>query len=124
MDAADGRIIAAAAFDTHLDPAASARLATWVRGLPAGAVVLGAARDEASMNLNAEAVDALRSLGVSGDFRGRFRWGHAFIGATGAAPGTAAEAVGAVRPTQASAGLPVSVPHVAAVLAEVNISTR
>ena len=50
----DGRMLGADAFDTHGDPTASARLAAWVRALPPGAVVAGAARDEASMNLGGD----------------------------------------------------------------------
>lgn len=115
----DGRFLGAAAFDTHADPAASARLAGWVAALPAGAVVAGAVRDEASMNLGQEAVDALRALGVAEDLRGRFRWGHAFIGRTGDPPGTALEALDGLRPAQVSRGLPLSADAVAAALYEV-----
>jgi hypothetical protein len=57
----------AASFDTHLDPSASSRLAAWVAALPSGTVVVGAVRDEASMNLKPEAVEALRTLGVATD---------------------------------------------------------
>jgi hypothetical protein len=57
--------------------------------------VAGAVRDEASRLLDADAVAALRSLGVAGDLRGRFRAAHAFVGVKGAAVGAAAEALGA-----------------------------
>jgi hypothetical protein len=50
--------------------------------------------DEASGRLTAEAVLALRSLGVAGDLRGHFRESHAFVGVKGAPPGTALEALG------------------------------
>ena len=125
---AGGNLLAAANFDTHADPAASAHLAKWVTSQPPGAIVAGAVRDEASLNLEAPAVDALRSLGVMTDLRGHFRWGHAFI-ATAAAPGTAAvaswatpqEGSDAVRPVQVSWGLPLSEPQMAAQVTEVQI---
>ncbi len=50
-----------------------------------------AVRDDASRLLGADAVAALRSLGVTGDLRGRFRAAHAFVAVKGAAAGTAAE---------------------------------
>jgi hypothetical protein len=121
LDPDDGRLLAAAAFDTHADPDAGARLAAWVRELPAGAIVAAAVRDEASMNLSQEAVTALRSLGATVDLRGRFRWGHAFLGVVGAAAGTALEAMDGVRLTQVSVGLPASAPEVAAALVQVAI---
>ena len=117
----DGRFLAAASFDTHLDPGASAALAAWVSALPEAALVAGAARDEASMNLGQDAVDALRSLGLAGDLRGHFRWGHAFIGRVGAAPGTALEAMDGVRPAQVSLGFSLSASEVAMALDEVEI---
>jgi hypothetical protein len=83
-----------AAFDTFLDPAASRRLAAWIAALPAGTIVLGAVRDEASSRLDAGAIGALRTLGVAGDLRGRYRESHAFIGVKGAPPGSAVEASG------------------------------
>ncbi len=91
---ADGHILAIAAFDTFGEAGASARLRDWVRALPGGTIVAGAVRDEASRLLEADAVAALRDLGVAGDLRGRFRSAHAFVGVKGAAVGAAAEATG------------------------------
>ena len=90
-------------FDTFGDAGAGPRLAAWIRSLPPGTVVAGAIRDEASALLTQEAVDALRSLGVDGDLRGRFRESHAFVGAKGAAPGTALEELGP-RPVEILVG--------------------
>jgi hypothetical protein len=90
----DGRVREVGAFDTFLDPAASARLATFIHRLPEGTVVAGAVRDEASHRLTEDAVAALRALGVTGDLRGHFRESHAFVGVKGAAAGTALEALG------------------------------
>jgi hypothetical protein len=117
----DGQVLDSVAFDTHLDAEAGARLAVWVRGLPAGTLVAGAVRDEASMNLGDEAAAALQSLGVQDDLRGHFRWGQAFIGAAGALPGSALEAIDGLRPAQVSLGLPVSAPSVAAAVVRVEV---
>ncbi len=89
-----GALLGRGTFDTYLDPTASGRLAAWIRALPVGTIVAGAVRDEASSRLDAEAVAALRELGVAADLRGRFRASHAFVGVKGAAPGTAAERTG------------------------------
>jgi hypothetical protein len=121
LDPDTGQLLARAAFDTHADPAAGTALAAWVGGLPAGTLVAGAVRDEASIKLDDSAIAALRSLGVAADLRGRFRWGHAFIGAKGAEPGSAQESVDGVRPAQVSRGLPLSEPQVAAQLFEVKV---
>ena len=117
----DGRLLGAKAFDTHGDPAASARLAAWVRALPPGTVVAGAVRDEASLNLGADAIDALRSLGVATDLRNHFRWGHAFIGTAGATPGSAHEQASGLSVAQVAAGLSITSPQVAAALVEAAI---
>jgi hypothetical protein len=92
--APDGRVRATGAFDTFLEPKAAGQLAAFVRALPEGTVVAGAVRDEASLRLTEQAVAALRTLGVAGDLRGRFRESHAFVGVKGAAPGAALEETG------------------------------
>jgi hypothetical protein len=121
LDPRDGGILGSEAFDTHADPAASSRLAAWVEGLPPGSIVAGAARDEASMSLSEEAMAALKTLGVVTELRGHFRWGHAFIGSTGAPSGSAVEVLDGIRPAQVSVGLPVSAPQVAAWLSDVAV---
>ena len=121
FDPAAGAVLAAASFDTHADPAASAVLARWVAALPAGAAVAGAVRDEATAQLTQEGVDALKSLGVTVDLRGRFRWGHAFIGQVGAASGAAEEVIDGILPAQVSSGLPLSEPEVAVALERIEI---
>jgi hypothetical protein len=123
LDGRDGTVLAAASFDTHADPAANARLAQWVAALPADAWVAGAVRDEASLNLSDEGVAALRSLGVQADLRGYFRWGHAFIGRTGAGATPATEMLDGWRVAEVSFRLPVSSPAVAAALGGVRIET-
>ena len=117
----EGQVTDTANFDTHADPTANGRLAQWVAALPAGTRVVGAVRDEASMNLTQAGVDALRSLGVGGDLRGHFRWGHAFIGRVGDEPGAATEIMDGVRTVQVSLGLPLSATEVAAALDAVDV---
>jgi hypothetical protein len=103
-----------ASFDTHLDPGASARLAAFVAAVPDGQTVAVAVADEASMNLGEDAVVALRSIGATGDLRGKFRWSQAVIGVKGAAPGSALEAVDGLRPVGVAAGPALTEPAVAA----------
>jgi hypothetical protein len=103
-----------ASFDTHLDPGASSALAAFIAALPEGQIVAVAAADEASMNLEEEAIAALRSIGATGDLRGKFRWSHAIIGVKGAGPGLALEALDGLRPVSVAAGPAVTEPSVAA----------
>ncbi len=103
-----------ASFDTHLDPGASARLAAFIAAVPDGQTVAVAAADEASMNLGEAAVVALRSVGATGDLRGKFRWSQAIVGVKGAAPGTALEAVDGLRPVGVAAGPALTEPQVSA----------
>lgn len=121
VDAGSGALLGAASFDTHADPDAGARLAAWIQALPPGALVAGAARDEASAQLDDGAVVALRGLGLTGDLRGRFRWSHAFIGQVGAEPGSAQEALDGIRPAQVARGLGLSEPQVAIALYRLDI---
>jgi hypothetical protein len=102
-----GRVLGARAFDTFRGTAEAAALADWVAALPPATIVAGAVKDEASGQLTAGAVLALRTLGVGGDLRGRFRESHAFVGAKGAPPGSAVEALDA-RAVQITIGRPLS----------------
>jgi hypothetical protein len=105
----DGRLLGARVFDTFFEPEAAARLAAWVAALPAGTLVAGAVRDEASGLLTADAVRALGTLGVAGDLRGRFRESHAFVGVKGAPAATALEAMGP-RAVEVTIGRPLTGP--------------
>lgn len=69
---------AAAAFDTHADPAASERLREFLQQLGARDILAVAVRDTAADQLTEPATAALTALGLS-DLRGRFRWGQAAI---------------------------------------------
>jgi Interleukin-like EMT inducer len=89
-----GQVRDRVAFDTHADASASPNLATWVRAQPAGTIVVGAAKDDASGRLGLDAVEALGTLGVRGTLHGRLAESHAFVGVKGAVPGAAVEALG------------------------------
>jgi len=112
-----GDVLGSESFDTHLDSAASKRLADFIAELPEGSIVAAAVADEASMNLGEDAVFALRSIGATGDLRGKFRWGHAIIGVKGASPGQALEALGVLRPVAVHIGTAATEPAVAAAFA-------
>jgi hypothetical protein len=102
-----GGVLGNAVFDTMVEGAADS-MAAWLTGWPAGTIIAGAVADEASTQLNQAAVDALRSVGVATDLRGRFRWSHAFVGAAGAAPGSALERAGLLAPATVYVGAPAS----------------
>ncbi len=114
VDPVSGELEGTASFDTHLDQDASAALAAYVAQVPPGHIVAVAAADEASRLLGADAVEALHGLGAAGDLRGKFRWGHAFIGVQGAPPGTALEALDWKRPVRVVAGEGATEPALAA----------
>ncbi|HEY64345.1 MAG TPA: hypothetical protein G4O02_07205 [Caldilineae bacterium] len=121
LDPDTGQVLDAAAFDTHADAQASQAMAAWLRAIPRGAWVLGAVKDEASLNLTEDAVMALREIGVATDLRGRFRWSHAFIGVKGAAPGEAQELLSAFRPASLTTAAPLSRPQVASGVAALRL---
>jgi hypothetical protein len=97
IDPASGDQLWSDNFDTFASPEASGRLARALKRLPAGTIVAAAVKDEASNQLTAAAVAALRSLGGQEDIRGRYRVSHLLIGVKGAAPGTAIERTGYTR---------------------------
>lgn len=78
IDGATWRPRAAAAFDTHADPAASAALVQFLGQLDEDSVLAVAVKDTASDQLSDEAAQALAALGLS-DLQGRFRWSQAAI---------------------------------------------
>jgi len=99
-----GQVERTACFDTLLSAAESSRLADFLNKVPAGHIVAIAVRDEASLNLRQDAIDALAGIGATVDLRGRFRWGHAVIGVKGAATGTVLEAASRDEPVQVYVG--------------------
>ncbi len=83
VDSRDGRFLGAASFDTFLSESESKKLAAWIDRWPHGTLILGAVRDEASMHLEQNAIEALRRIGVSHPVKGHFRRAHAFIAKVG-----------------------------------------
>lgn len=116
----DGVILDTAVFDT-LQEGEAARLAAWVRQWPEGTIIAGAVADEASLHLSEEAVQALQSLGVAGDLRGKFRWSHAFLGAVGAPPNSALEQTSLITPSTIYAAAPVDAPAVYGGVSQVEV---
>jgi hypothetical protein len=104
---ATGQVLATAVFDTLAGTDQSAALGAWIDQWPAGTIIAGAVADEASYNLQQDAIDALRRVGVSGDLRSRFRWSHAFVGVVGAAPGEALERMSLIEPATVFVGVAV-----------------
>lgn len=113
LDSANRRV---GSFDTHLDPAASAKLAEFV-SQPWHSFALAAA-DEASATLTAQAVEALQSLGSTVDLRGCFRCSHALIVT---ADGTVYEAIDALRPVGVTTNLGLTEPNIAAQLDSIRV---
>ena len=109
--APDGRVDEVRAFNTSWDEGASHALAARIAAIPPGWTAAVATNYDASRALTADAVAALRSLGMTADLRGRFRVMHAAIGTKGAAPGTAIEQVSA-EGSHVATGAPALVPVV------------
>lgn len=114
----------AASFDTFADAAESTRLAQFIDQLPRGEIVAGVAIDDVSAQLQQNAIDALRSIGVEGDLRFQFRAGHAFIGVKGAPPGQALEQVGGRFPANVAVGKDIAGDRAAFALGEIRIGHR
>lgn len=109
-----GRLLAAASFDTHLNPEASAKMARFIAAAPADALVAVAAADEASANLGPDAVQALQAISVAADMRGCFRCSHALI--YNPAAGTTLESFDPLYPATVTTGLGLTEPSLAALL--------
>jgi hypothetical protein len=103
----EGMTLGRASFDTLASEEAAGEMAAWIRQWPPGTLIAGAVADEASLRLTDEAVEALASLGVATDLRGRFRAGHAFVAAVGAPPASALEAVSNLAPARVHVGYPL-----------------
>ena len=77
-----------------LDPPPTGALHELLRRIPAGRIVILAAKDEASLGLTGEAIEAFRSIGIATDLRGCGQCGHVAVGVKGAEPGSALELSG------------------------------
>ncbi|MCB9077474.1 MAG: hypothetical protein H6631_07775 [Anaerolineaceae bacterium] len=109
-------------FDTHLDSAASARLAQLLQAgdWPAGAIIAVAAADEPSANLSEAAVLALQALGAQGDLRGCFRCSHVFI--SQASTRRSWEAGDTLGPVGVTTALGLTEPAAAALIESITIT--
>jgi len=107
--APDGRVEDVRNFNTSHHESASHELAARIAAIPKGWTAALATYYDASRALTADAVEALRTLGMAADLRGRFRVMHAAIGTKGAAPGTALEDV-SPDAARCANGQPVLVP--------------
>jgi Interleukin-like EMT inducer len=94
LDQRDGRSTRVDSFDTFASAAECRRMAGFIESLPSGTIVVAAARDEASGQLEETAVRALRSVGAREDLRGHLWVSHAVIGVKGAGAGEAVESAG------------------------------
>lgn len=84
VDSATGVLSPVQNFDTWGDPAASARLVSYLAGLPVGTIVLFAVADEASYQLSADARNAIALLFGSRSIRTLgYQQSWAMIGRTG-----------------------------------------
>ena len=101
-------------FDTFASEEQSQLLADFMATIPAGKIVAVAVEDEASLHLTDEAVQALRSIGATGDLRDMFRWEHAVIGVKGATRGQALERTGVLQPVTVRVGQGLTEPTAAA----------
>ena len=108
IDPRSGAVLDRASFDTHLDVEASFALADFVKNLPAGVIVALSVKDEASLNLDEAAVEALRQLGLEGNLRGHFRGSHAGVGVKGAPTGSALELLAEWQPATVVVGAGVT----------------
>ena len=93
LDAKTGEITDIGSFNTSWYQEESERLVAFVENIPVGSPVLVSSEYDVSRYLTEAAVQALRTLGLSEDLRGRLNWLHAAIGAKGAPPGSALEGV-------------------------------
>jgi hypothetical protein len=121
INAQTGVVDRVGVFDTFADKDASARLAQFIADLPRNTIVAGVAIDDVSKNLQANATEVLRSIGVESDLRLQFRAGHAFIGVKGAQVGQALDSVDGRLPANVSAGKNVASDRVGFALAEISI---
>jgi len=80
-------------FDTFRDPSAPQLLNQTVDELPTGTIVALLAKDEASAQWRQADDSAIRQLGGTASLVGRYRASYALIGAKGARPGQALEAL-------------------------------
>ncbi len=103
----EGALLEAAVFDTFASEEESARMAAWLRAWPPGTLIMGAVADEGSYHLTSDAISALGTVGLAAEGIGHFRRSHAFIGVTGATPGSALSDQSDIRAAAIWLGAPI-----------------
>jgi len=93
LDADTGKIEEVALFDTCASYDDVYRMIKFIEALPKGEIVVAAVKDEASGKLNARALEALLSIGVSRNVLGLHRYSHVIIGVKGAEKATTLDTV-------------------------------
>ncbi len=95
FDPRTGALLDSRGFDTTANSYEADALAAYLSGIRPGRIVVLATRGDATVHLTPAAIAALRGLGsrvsLASDLAGQ---AHALVGVQGAAPGTAAEAIG------------------------------
>lgn len=107
----NGRVEHVRGFNTSWSETDSHALAAFVKGLAPDRIVAIASTYDVARSLTADAVEALATIGLAADLRGRVGWAHAGVGVTGAARGTAPESIGEST-AECLVGTPVSIPLV------------
>jgi len=93
IDEKSGIQIEQQVFGTNTSHQQADKMAEFIRDIPRGRIVIALTWDDASINLNENAVSALLSIGAQSDLRENPRSCHAIIGVKGAQPGSALEKV-------------------------------
>ncbi len=91
LDPVTGRIKATGSFDTYGNPQAPQQLATFLKNVREGDIVLAAVSDEGGLNLNEEIYSGYESVGSALCRRLEFRYAWALMGRKGGAVGSAVE---------------------------------
>lgn len=115
----DGKVKDVASFDTFASERETEKLANYLASVPANYTVAVGVKDEASLRLEARAVEALQALGARVDLRGCFRCSHAFLGVKG--EGALGEAYHPFKPVSVFIGEAVSEPSVAAAISHIEL---
>ncbi len=79
FDPANLRVLDSYSFDIYMDAAEADRMLQTLRTAPPGILILGAIKDEATMNLSAELCEFMVEMGSAMPHKDLFRSSHAFI---------------------------------------------
>ncbi len=93
FDARTGALLDRRGFDTAANSYEADALAAYLRGVPAGRIVVLATKGAATDHLTPAAVEAMRALGSAATIDALRGQAHALVGVQGAGPGAAAEVI-------------------------------